>query len=1062
MTVDPIEDFSAYAERGAFNSIAEPACVLDGNGTILAANRAWHELAFAGGAALNATGVSANYFATCRFDGPADEHVNAVERGILDVLDGRQQSFAYEYPCASNLTKRWFCARITRFIGAGSGRVVVVHEDVTAKRQAEIRAVRSLRMYSALSAANGVIARAESQEDMVQQVCNIAVQLGEFRLVAVRLVHQPSEMLVTVAFSGEDQGYFAENRISLKEDHPDGGGPIAVALRAGREAVVQDLANEMVERPALGYFARAGIRSSATFPLFFDGEVIGAFSTYSEHPDIFEPQLLDLLRDLAHDISLGLKNFAHDAKRVASEYSLRRHVTRADLLMRLGSSAFGEQSAGQLMVDSVKLACETLGFGFGLILELAPDGYGLLPRVTHGLSVGQPTVHNMLLENSGEVGEAFSRQEPVVVENFSAEGRFSRSRVAVDLAANSAIAVAIPGQSTPYGVLAIYDVDPRTITLEDFQFLRSIANHVAAAIHRDHAAEHAAHAAQFDAATGLPNQQLFRDRLGQAVILAKRKDRATAVLYISLNRFKVVNETFGHRVGDRLLTDVARRLAHSIRSGDSIGRLEGDVFGVVLADLAKVEDATLATKNVIAMLDRPFILQEENFFVTVSIGIALYPGNGEDPDTLLKNACTAMHRVKEQTGSGYEFYTAQMNTRSVERLRVEAELRAALDRAEFELFYQPKIDIATGKISGAEALLRWRHTERGLVPPNEFIAILEETGLMLPVGTWVLKTACEQIQSWTQAGLVVPHLSVNVSPRQFQQADFAAHAAGVILASGVDARLVELEITESMLMVDPEHAANELKELQKLGVEVSVDDFGTGYSSLSYLKRFPLNTLKIDIAFIRDTCTDPDSAAITLAIINLAHNLRLKVVAEGVETEPQFNFLARHGCDQLQGYLFSRPVEAAAFASMLGRDLRLNVARTHRSVQPTLLIVGCTDSIIERYIDLLEGEGYRIFTAETPGDGFEILSEIEVNVVISGNTADDLLGIEFLSRVRQMYPEVGRVIAFSVTDPREVADAVNSAGMHKSIINDWPVEKIRETIRSLLHSSSRDQKKTIV
>jgi diguanylate cyclase (GGDEF)-like protein len=1052
--VDSIEDVSAFTERGAFHSIAEASCVLDGSGTILTANRAWHELALATGAAPSATCEGANYLAVCNFDGPGDEQAKAVQRGILDVLAGRQESFAYEYPCHSNQERRWYCARVSRFFGAGPGRAVVAHEDVTAKRQAEVRSVRTLRLYSALSAANNVIARAKSRDQLVQQVCDIAVQLDEFRLVAVRLVNQPSGMLVNVAFSGDDQGYFAENRISLRADDPDGAGPIATALREGREAIVQDLAKEVVERPALGYFARAGIRSSATFPLFVDGEVIGAFSTYSEYPDIFEPQLLDLLRDLAHDISLGLKNLADDAKRLASEYSLHRHVTRADLLMKLGSSAFGERSAGQLMADAVKLACQTLGFGSGVILELAPDGYGLLARAAHGWNAEHMPVHNMLLENSGEVGDAFSQLEPVIVEDFSTELPGKISKVAVARTAMSSIAVAIPGQGVPYGVLAIYDVDRRKVTLDDSQFLRSIANLVAAAIHRDHAAEHAAHAAQFDAATGLPNPQLFRDRLGQAVILAKRKDRAAAVLYISLNRFRVVNETFGHRVGDQLLIDVAGRLAHSIRSGDSIGRLESDVFGVVLADLAKVEDAVLATQNVIAMLDRPFSVHGENLFVTVSVGIALYPGNGEDQDTLLKNSCTAMHRVTAQSGSGYQFYTAQMNATSVVRLRLEAELRTALERDEFELFYQPKIDIATGKISGAEALLRWRHAERGLIPPNDFISILEETGLMLSVGTWVLKTACEQMQAWTQAGLRIPHLSINVSPRQFQQPDFAAHAAGVIIASGVDARHIELEITESMLMVDPEHAAHELKKLQLLGVEISVDDFGTGYSSLSYLKRFPLNTLKIDIAFIRDCCTDADSAAITLAIINLAHNLRLKVVAEGVETEPQFNFLSRHGCDQLQGYLFSRPIEAAAFALMASDDLRLNVARTHRSVQPTLLIVGCSDAIVSRYIDLLDGEGYRVFTAETPTEGFEILSEIEVEAVISGNTEDDLFGIEFLSRVRQMYPQVGRVIAFSISDSQELADAVNAAGIHKSIINSWPVEKIRETIRAALPPAS--------
>ena len=554
----------------------------------------------------------------------------------------------------------------------------------------------------------------------------------------------------------------------------------------------------------------------------------------------------------------------------------------------------------------------------------------------------------------------------------------------------------------------------------------------------------------FDGLTGLPNRHLFRDRLAQAIAQAKRNNRIAATLNVSLNRFKLVYQTLGHLAGDELLALVSRRIAGALRASDSIGRLEGDVFGVVLPDLHQSHDAIVATQTLLLSLDKPFAVQGENVFVTANVGIASFPENGEDPDALLVNADTAMQRVKQREGSGYEFYTEQMNARNIERLRLESELREAAERKEFVLFYQPKVEVATGRISGAECLIRWKHPQRGLVFPGEFINVLEETSLIVQVGSWVLQEACEQVARWTSAGFAVPKISVNVSPRQFLRRDFAAHVSDIISASGANPDRIELEITETMLMTDPEHAVCELAKLKRLGVGLSVDDFGTGYSSLAYLKRFPLDTLKIDIAFIRDTCTDPDSAAITLAIINLAHNLRLKVVAEGVETAPQFNFLASHGCDQLQGYLFSKPVAVPTLELMLRNDIRLNVPRTHRSVQPTLLIVDRSEADAQKAVNILDEEGYRIFVAEQPTSALQLLSEVEVQIIIAGSEFNNMSGIEFLSQVRHMYPSIDRVIALDTGDPQAIVAAVNAAGIHKFLFKNWSDQRIQETVRAVL------------
>lgn len=438
-----------------------------------------------------------------------------------------------------------------------------------------------------------------------------------------------------------------------------------------------------------------------------------------------------------------------------------------------------------------------------------------------------------------------------------------------------------------------------------------------------------AHLANHDPLTGLPNRNLLADRLGQALISAARHGRAAGALFLDLDRFKVINDSLGHSAGDRLLKAVAERLQDGVREGDTVARLGGDEFVMILDDMAQPQDAALVAQKILESFVQPFHVEipeaggAQEFFFTTSIGISLYPSDGEDVDTLLKNADTAMYRAKERGGNSYQFFTPEMDLRARKRLSLESALRNALERREFVLHYQPQIDLATQNVIGAEALLRWNHPEQGLIAPADFIPLLEETGLIVPVGEWVLREACAQATAWRQAGLPPLRMAVNLSARQLRHERFADTVATALADTGMDPDGLELEITESAVMQQVEACLETLRQIHALGVQISMDDFGTGYSSLSHLKLLPIDTVKIDRSFVRDIPADENDAAIVQAIIVLAHTLRLNVIAEGVETQEQLEFLRAHSCDAMQGYLFSRPLPADEITSLLkcGRSL---------------------------------------------------------------------------------------------------------------------------------------------
>jgi diguanylate cyclase (GGDEF)-like protein/PAS domain S-box-containing protein len=425
------------------------------------------------------------------------------------------------------------------------------------------------------------------------------------------------------------------------------------------------------------------------------------------------------------------------------------------------------------------------------------------------------------------------------------------------------------------------------------------------------------HLAEHDALTGLPNRLLLNDRVGQAIALAQRHMYRVAVLFLDLDGFKHINDSLGHAIGDKLLQSIATHLTDCIRAPDTVSRYAGDEFVVLLPELRQPEDAAIAARRLLQAAAEGHFIGGHDLHVTTSIGVSIYPDDGLDAETLIKNADTAMYQAKENGHQSYQFFRPAMNVRAVERQSIEEHLRRALERQEFTLYYQPKINLSTAAITGVEALIRWTHPTRGSVPPVQFIPVAEDSGLILPIGAWVLREACAQARAWVDAGLPFISLAVNVSVMQFRNENFLEDTFEILDQAGLGPRYLELELTESALMKRADLTVPILSTLRESGVQVAVDDFGTGYSSLSYLRKFPLDALKIDQSFVRQITTIPDETTIVRAIISMGRSLNLRVIAEGVETSDQLDFLKIHQCDEAQGYYFSPPVLPQQLAKVL-------------------------------------------------------------------------------------------------------------------------------------------------
>ncbi|CAN7389835.1 EAL domain-containing protein [Pseudoduganella sp. LjRoot289] len=569
--------------------------------------------------------------------------------------------------------------------------------------------------------------------------------------------------------------------------------------------------------------------------------------------------------------------------------------------------------------------------------------------------------------------------------------------------------------------------------------------------------------AHHDKLTGLPNRSLLQDRLRQAIVHADRYGYRVWVIFIDLDRFKLVNDTLGHKAGDCLLNTIAARLQLVLRGSDTAARFGGDEFVLILSEHFEEGLTPSILHRVMSTVAEPVVVEEQQFFLSCSMGVAVYPNDAADPETLVDHADRAMYRAKALGRNTYQFYAPAMNEFALERLRLEKHLRNALERNEFILHYQPQVDLTTGEIVGMEALIRWQHPELGMVSPDQFIGLAEETGLIVPIGAWVMRTACAQNKAWQRSGLGNFRIAVNLSARQFSQENLVESVASILAETGLAPQHLDIEITESVVMTDVEEAVDTLNAFKALGVQLSIDDFGTGYSSLSYLQRFPIDVLKIDRSFVGDITESADKGAIANAIIAMAHNLGISVIAEGVETEAQCDMLSQNLCDEIQGYWFSRPVAADAIETMLQekKTLPANLLRL-RTPQRTLLIVDDEENIGLALKRALRSTGIRILMARSGREVLELLAEHRVDVILADQRMPGMTGVEFLRTAKQKYPDAMRIILSGYTELQSITDAVNAGAVYRFLTKPWEDDQLRKHLEEAFeHKEMADENRRL-
>lgn len=739
----------------------------------------------------------------------------------------------------------------------------------------EMRIVnRALRT---LTACNESLVHAADEQTLLQQICDHIVDKGGYRFVWVGFLQQDTDQtVVPAAYAGYEAGYLELVNIRLADDRR-GRGPVGQAIRGGSPVIVRDTDEDPCFNPWRDEARRRGYRSAIALPLGGeDGNWIGALTIYATSPHAFDTEEVKLLGDLACDLSFGVHSLRGRAARRKAELMLQLR-DRAIEASRNAVLIAEATSEGLPLIYVNRAFEEITGFSAQEVLGRSPSFlYGPDPEQS-GLRELARAVKN--------------RQEAaVLLRNYRKDGSLFWNDLRTAPVRNE------QGEVTHF-VGIINDVTERQRYQEQLE-----------------------HRAHHDDLTGLPNRTLMYDRLQQALIYGERHARTAAVLFLDIDNFKIINDSLGHRIGDKLLTSVGARLRESARRGDTVARYGGDEYVVILGDLEREEDVSQASDLIRRQMLRPFDVGGHQLAVTFSIGASLYPQDGREPDTLIRNADTAMYRAKEVGRNTVQFYTEGLNARLLERLNLESQFRRALEQNRLLLHFQPQLELASWRVTGMEALLRWDHPELGLVPPERFIPVAEDTGLIVPVGRWVLHTACSYAAQWQQAGLPPVTVAVNVSARQLQERDFVRQVEEVLRTTGLAPYYLELELTESAVMSDPELMARQLQELKDLGCQIALDDFGTGYSSFSHIKRFYFDRLKIDKSFVRDITTNPDDAAIAQTIITMARGLRLRVIAEGVESEGQLQHLRQQGCDEVQGYHISPPLPAGDAARLLGEQ----------------------------------------------------------------------------------------------------------------------------------------------
>ncbi|MCA1431746.1 GAF domain-containing protein [Bradyrhizobium sp. BRP20] len=807
------------------------------------------------------------------------------------------------------------------------------------KARADKQRNRLSGMFEALSATNEAIMRAKTREELFEAACQAAVLGDLFASATIGIIDEARELVRVVAVKGRLQERMSGRTCIISADHPEGQGIIGTSLRTCRPSVMNDYLNE----PRSAYWrAQAiedGTRAAASFPLLRAGrEPVGILLFLAPEENTFTPDLVELLGRLAENVSFALDNFERAEEKARTEAQKER-LTRMFAALSATNEAIMRAKSRAELFDLVCLAASNGAKFTSTTIALARAGSDRL-EIVASAGPSADTTRNVRLsvdperpEGRGMSGTAFRTRQPCISNDYLNDGRVSAFHAIVrGDGARSGAAFPLIAHDHAVGVMIYMSTEPATFTPEFVDLLQRLADNVSFAMEnfdradeKNKADERIEYLASHDSLTDLPNRETFNALLREAIDAAQRHDHRFAVLFIDLDRFKVINDSLGHEAGDLLLLEVANRLRGALRASDVVARLGGDEFVVILDQCGEIEDVQRIATGLLAALAEPMQLAGHECHSTASIGIAMYPANGSDAQTLTKNADMAMYLAKEDGKNGYRFFSNEVKTQSIERLSLESALRRALEREQFSLNYQPKVDMATGQITGVEALLRWAHPDLGNVSPAQFIPLAEETGLIVPIGRWVLEEACAQAMAWQRRGLLPLSMAVNLSPRQFADEHLLQDVDEALAASGMSPVLLQLEVTESMMMRNVGRALKVLDSIQSRGIRLAIDDFGTGYSSMSLMKHFPIDTIKIDRSFVRDLPQDSEDQAIAQAIISMGKALGMTVVAEGVENAEQEAFLRAHGCDEMQGFLISKPLPARQMGELL-RPMALPVA----------------------------------------------------------------------------------------------------------------------------------------
>ena len=994
---EQLRNSEAAKQAAILNALPAHIALLDSQARIVAVNEAWRRFADSNGLRDANYGIGENYLETCvRAQGNDATEANQVAAGISQVLAGQDQYLTLEYPCHSPSEQRWFLLTVSPLVRGQQNGAVVMHIDVTERRQAE----ESMR--------ESELELRTIFDGALDGILVTEIDSGKF------LAGNPAicQML----------GYTREEliNIGIAAIHPTTGAPFDM---------------EQINR-----FLHGDIHFSAdTRVRRKNGSVFYADITGTPIRLGGKECLLGMFRDITE------RKAAQDRiVQLNRVYAMLSGINT--LIVRVSDRA-------ELFREACRLAVDAGGFRMSMIAVVDKSSGQIVPVASSGKDEAMVIAIKTILSSPEDAPKTMVarviREKTTIVSNDSQNDPavlFAKNYADSNIRSMAVLPLLVADQA--FGVLALYAGEPELFHAEELKLLSELAGDIAFAIDHLDKQERLNYLAYFDVLTGLPNRTLFYERLTQGLALARRNQSVLAVLSVDLDNFKTVIDTLGHGIGDLCLQEVGRRLTACLRETDTVGRMSGDKFSIILPEIENTEAAANVARKVIASGRKAYLIDSHELFVSASIGITLFPDDADSSDALVGNADSAMYRAKDQGRNTYQFFTAEMNRNTQDKLRLEADLHYALARGEFLLYYQPQVSCTSGKVTGLEALLRWQHPQRGLVGPTDFIPALEATDLIIEVSAWVLVTACTQAQSWHAAGLGTPTIAVNVSGRQMLGDGLCQMVRAALDTSGLAPAYLELELTESQLMKDAENIIGLLTRLKAMGIRLSVDDFGTGYSSLAYLKRFPIDSLKVDRAFVRDIIADPNDVSITRAIITLAHSLKLKVVAEGVETEGQLGLLIANYCDEIQGYYFSWPLPAEEATALLrtGRSLDSRMLGGMKRSR-TLLLVDDEANILASLKRLLRADGYQILTALGAEQGLELLASHRVDVIVSDQRMPGMSGVEFLRRVKVLHPATIRLVLSGYTDLQTVTDAINEGAIYKFLTKPWDDSHLRANIQ---------------